>query len=104
LIRTVESEGAETSKKTFPRLSTVTIIFRLGISRSALLFGTFTSTGSVDLKVADNIKKVTKRNARSTIGVISIDGELLGILILGIPKYVQWKNKIKLLPKSHEQW
>jgi hypothetical protein len=52
--------------------------------RSLILEGTSTSTGSFERKEADNIKKVTSKKAKSTIGVMSMDGVLLGILILGI--------------------
>jgi len=44
----------------------------------------FTVTGSLGRNEAANIKKVTNRKAKSTIGVISMEGELLGILIFGI--------------------
>jgi hypothetical protein len=51
---------------------------------SLILEGTSTSTGSLERKDAASMKKVTSRKAKSTIGVMSIDGELLGILIFGI--------------------
>jgi hypothetical protein len=51
---------------------------------SLLLEGVLTVTGSLGRKDAASIKKVTKRKAKSTIGVMSIEGELLGILIFGI--------------------
>jgi len=65
-------------------LSTVTISLFSGKILSLVLEGVFTVTGSLGRNEAANIKKVTNRKAKSTIGVISMEGELLGILILGI--------------------
>jgi hypothetical protein len=56
----------------------------VGIILSLILDGVSTVTGSAVLKEAVNIKKVTSKNAKSTIGVISMVGEPLGILIFGI--------------------
>jgi hypothetical protein len=55
---------------------------------SLILVGISTSTGSLDLKEAESMKKVTKRNAKSTIGVISMLGLPLGAFILGICKKI----------------
>jgi hypothetical protein len=57
-----------------------------GITLSEILEAVSTVTGSLGRKDAANIKKVTNKNAKSTIGVMSIDGEFLGIFILGISK------------------
>jgi hypothetical protein len=57
-----------------------------GITLSEILEAVSTVTGSLGRKDAANIKKVTNKNAKSTIGVMSIDGELLGIFIFGISK------------------
>jgi hypothetical protein len=54
-----------------------------GTSSSLILDGVFTVTSSVR-KFAESIKNVTSRNARSTIGVMSMEGALLGIFIFGI--------------------
>jgi hypothetical protein len=62
----------------------VTIITFSGMNLSLILDGVFTVTGSLARKEAANIKNVTSKNAKSTIGVMSMDGELLGILIFGI--------------------
>jgi hypothetical protein len=56
---------------------------------SDILEGTSTSTGSLDRKEAANIKNVTSKKAKSTIGVMSMDGELLGILIFGISRVLK---------------
>jgi hypothetical protein len=45
-----------------------------GNNLSAVDEGVSTTTGSVTLEVAVSIKKVTKRKAKSTIGVISNEG------------------------------
>jgi hypothetical protein len=55
-----------------------------GMILSLILDGVSTVTGSAFLKEAVNIKKVTSKNAKSTIGVMSMEGVPLGILIFGI--------------------
>ena len=71
-------------KNTRPSWSIVTIITFSGINLSLILEGVFTVTGSLARNEAANIKNVTSKNAKSTIGVMSMDGELLGIFNLGI--------------------
>jgi hypothetical protein len=51
---------------------------------SLILDGVSTVTGSAVRNEAVNIKKVTSKNAKSTIGVMSMEGVPLGILIFGI--------------------
>jgi hypothetical protein len=46
-----------------------------------------TSTGSFERKLAASMKNVTKRKAKSTIGVMSRLGVPLGILIFAIPSF-----------------
>jgi len=47
--------------------------------------GIVTVTASSGLNLVVSIKNVTSKNAKSTIGVISIEGLLRGSLIFGIP-------------------
>jgi hypothetical protein len=56
--------------------------------------GGSTTTGSAILKDAVNMKKVTRRKAKSTIGVMSIEGELFAILIFGIFFFLRLFYKI----------
>src|SRR5690606_35607713 len=70
--------------KTLPSLSIVTSKMFSGMILSLILDGTSTSTGSFDRKLAASIKNVTSKNAKTTIGVISMDGECFGTFILGI--------------------
>jgi hypothetical protein len=49
-----------------------------GISSAAILEGVSTTTGSSERKLAESIKKVTNKNAKSTIGVMSMVGDPLG--------------------------
>jgi hypothetical protein len=46
--------------------------------------GITTFTGSSGLNLVVSIKKVTNRKARSTMGVMSIEGLFLGSFIFGI--------------------
>jgi hypothetical protein len=55
-----------------------------GMILSLILEGVSTVTGSAVRNEAVNIKKVTSKNAKSTIGVMSMEGVPLGILIFGI--------------------
>jgi hypothetical protein len=71
-------------KNARPAVSTVTISVFSGRSLSVCDFGISTVTGSVALNCVVSMKKVTRRKARSTIGVMSNAGLLLGTLILGI--------------------
>jgi hypothetical protein len=78
------ASGSDMLKKTRPPLSIVTNTTFSGMILSLIDEGVSTSTGSLERKDAASIKKVTSKNAKSTIGVMSMDGELLGILIFGI--------------------
>jgi hypothetical protein len=51
---------------------------------SLILEGVSITAASSVRKLDESIKNVTNKKAKSTIGVMSMDGELLGILILGI--------------------
>jgi hypothetical protein len=51
---------------------------------SLILEGVSIIAASSERKLDESIKNVTNKKAKSTIGVMSMDGELLGILILGI--------------------
>jgi hypothetical protein len=55
-----------------------------GSKSSEVAAGTSTITGSFGLNFAVRMKKVTNKKPRSTMGVMSKLGALLGILILGI--------------------
>src|SRR5262245_31367899 len=73
------------SQNTRPALSTTMVIrFSVGMASSLVLLGVSTATASSGRNCAVSMKKVTSRNARSTIGVMSSEGLLRGILILGI--------------------
>src|ERR1051325_4137924 len=73
------------SKKYRPALSMVMVIRSLlGTAFCDTDEGWSTTTGSSGRNWLVKIKNVTNRNARSTIGVISSEGLLLGIFILGI--------------------
>jgi hypothetical protein len=50
----------------------------LGISIFVVLVGVSTTTGSGERKLEVSMKKVTSRNAKSTMGVMSNDGLDLG--------------------------
>ena len=67
-----------------PSLSIETIITFSGIIMSLILEGVSIIAASSERKLDESIKNVTNKKAKSTIGVMSMDGELLGILILGI--------------------
>jgi hypothetical protein len=56
----------------------------LGISVFVVLVGGSTTTGSGVLKLEVSMKKVTSRNARSTMGVMSRDGFERGIFTFGM--------------------
>jgi hypothetical protein len=73
-----------------------------GITLSLMLEGVSTVTGSLGLKDAANMKNVTKRKAKSTMGVMSIAGELFGIFNLGITFFVI--SYLNFLKKNLEQW
>ena len=73
---------------TLPSASTVTKNTCLGICISVVEEGGSTNTGSGARKLEVNIKNVTRRNAKSTIGVISNEGVERGILTLGM--FVKW--------------
>src|ERR1700748_149616 len=60
-------------KKGLPFVSTVTWMMFSGMLLSLWLAGVSTTTGSVERNDAESIKKVTKRKARSTIGVMSME-------------------------------
>jgi hypothetical protein len=61
----------------------ISMVF-FGRITSEIELGVSTITGSGVRIVAVSMKKVTRRNARSTIGVISNDGVDRPILIFGI--------------------
>jgi hypothetical protein len=64
----------------------------LGICNSVVDDGGSNITGSGALKLEVNMKNVTNRNAKSTIGVISNAGVERGILIFGIFFYLILTN------------
>ena len=59
-----------------------------GIKTSVVDVGGSTSNGSGALKLEVNMKNVTNRNAKSTIGVISNEGVDRGIFTFGITFYL----------------
>jgi hypothetical protein len=71
-------------KNALPNLSTLTNKTLSGNILSEVEEGVSTTTGSETLTEAVSIKKVTKRKAKSTMGVISSEGFAFGIFILGM--------------------
>jgi hypothetical protein len=57
--------------------------------------GVSTSAGSWGRKEVVNIKKVSSRENKSTIGVMSMCGDLAGALIFGMEIYIKLCKKCK---------
>ncbi len=83
-LRLVEREESESQA----RLAALREAARVGIADSDMEVGVSTATASSGRNWAVSMKKVTNKKARSTIGVMSSEGLLLGIFSFGMVRCV----------------